>query len=118
MLEMNEFALLQHKIAGRPGDAPVSPASGRILSMDSISRSGMATRVVGFKSLARHAPRVHLSSLSSAIPSSPAARGFHAVSPLNDINPFKVPNNVFQKENPLSRYALSSRSSSNSSCFC
>ena len=36
VLEMNEFALLQHKIAGRPDDVPVSPAaSERIVSMDS-----------------------------------------------------------------------------------
>ena len=92
---MNKFALLQHKLAGRPDDVPVSPAGGRIVTMDSISQPGMATSVVGFKSLARHAPRVHLSSSSNTIPSSPAARSFHPASPLNDINDFEVPNNVF-----------------------
>ncbi|KIM42183.1 hypothetical protein M413DRAFT_128840 [Hebeloma cylindrosporum] len=48
------------KVAGRPGDARVSPASGRIVSMDSISRAGLATtsNAVASKSMARHAPRV------------------------------------------------------------
>ena len=95
VLEINEFERLQHKIAGRPGDAPVSPASGRIVSMDSISRPGIATSVVGSKSLERHAPRGYLNSSSSAIPLSPAARGPHSVSLLNDITSIEVPNDAF-----------------------
>ena len=90
--------------------------------MDSISRPGVATRVAGSKSLARHAPRVHLSPSSSTIPPSPAARDLHSVSPLNDIIAFEVPKNVFlnllSQQNPLSRYATSSRISGNSFCFC
>jgi hypothetical protein len=83
--------------------------------MDSISRPGVATRVVESKSLARHVPRVRLlSSSSSTIPPSPAARDLHSVSPLNDITTFEVPKNVFfTQQNPLSRYASSSRSSGN-----
>ena len=98
VLEMNEFELLQHKnIAGRPGDAPVSLASGSIVSMDSISQPGVAASAVGFKSLARHAPRVHLSTSSSTIPPSPAAGGLYPVSPLNNITGFQVPNDAFSK---------------------
>jgi hypothetical protein len=52
----------------------------------------MATSFVGSKSLAKRAPRVHLSSSSNVIPSPSAAQGFHPVSPLNDINGFEVPN--------------------------
>lgn len=52
--------------------------------MDSIMRPGMTTSVVRYIFLARHIPRVHLSS-SSSIQSSPAARDLHLVSSLNDI---------------------------------